>query len=105
MSESKTLRLAAWLDSAYEGDAQDAAAELRRQHAELEKIQAERSATLRDLKAAYAAQWNGDFPGFEVTMKRLIEYYTQALAADIKATAERPVPKPAGITPRRGPAK
>ncbi len=33
MKQPEALRLAAWLDGAYEGDAQDAAAELRRQHA------------------------------------------------------------------------
>jgi hypothetical protein len=32
------LRLAEWLDSAYEGEAQDAAAELRRLHAENERL-------------------------------------------------------------------
>jgi hypothetical protein len=33
MDKPKALRLAEWLDSAYEGEAQDAAAELRRLHA------------------------------------------------------------------------
>jgi hypothetical protein len=45
--KSEALRLAEWLDSAYEGEAQDAAAELRRLHA----VNAELLAALRLIAA------------------------------------------------------
>ena len=47
--KTQALRLAEWLDGAYEGDAQDAAAELRRLHDECEALRkdAERYRFLR----------------------------------------------------------
>ena len=39
--QPEALRPAEWLDSAYEGEAQDAAAELRRLHHENERLEAE----------------------------------------------------------------
>lgn len=79
-TQPEALRLAEWLDGAYEGDAQDAAVELRRLHALNQEL-------LELLKAAHEAL-DISYPLHSCDMRKRFGVLDSLRAAITKATGK-----------------